>query len=372
MGQFNLASTNSTGNATLIVSAGDPETLILNHSTKNTVLIGSTNAVGSGNLLDATPLDPYASVVVNGQADVWAVAQTASQPCTVYTYQGAINWTPKAVQPNIQDSNSPWTPPAGTHTITLNVPAGAQGLMIGSTLLPGFTALQVTGVQSQLIYANENPALLQDHILWVPVMSDADTEVTLIVGSGIAPTVNLVWIMVPFVSGLVETGQVGDVNILSVNTQSGTLPVSGNVSVVNTPSVLVSNTPSVNVSNTPNVNETNKSVCANQEPLAFNVTLAANATSVLLPASVGVQYFLHTLFAQINASDMMSLHVQDTNGNDLGVFINTIAGTPANAFHPPNPPYDFKGSPIPIGVGVQIKNGGASSEAFVGCLTYSK
>lgn len=373
MSQFNLGSLNSTGNAILVVNAGDPETLILNHSTKNTVYIGESNAVGSGNLLDATPLDPYASIVVTGVADVWAVAADQTKPATVYTYKNAINWSPKAIQPNIIDPNSPLLVLGGTHNFDLQVPLGAQGLFLAFS---NNTATQVfvRGDQSQVFYLEPtSPAGTGIDKFWVPILSDADTSVSVSVTAPVAGSVSVeaIWLMQNYIAGLVQSGQSANVNIASITPGvTGTLPVSvtGQPIGVNLTQIGGTATGAGFIQTL----ETSKQAFANQQPLPFNLSIAAGATANLLPASVGVSYALHNFYVQINSGDMMSCHVQDTGGNDLGVFINLVAGVPANAYRPPNPPFDFRGAILPTGVGVQIKNGGAALEAFVGTLTYSK
>lgn len=381
MSQYNLGSLSSNNNAIQVVAAGDPPTLILNHSTKNSIYIGESNSVGTGNLLDATPLDPYASIVMNGQANVFAVAVDPTQPATVYTYQNAINWTPKAIQPNIVDGHSPFVLNPPNATVTLDVPPTAQGLFLASNQMPLVTDILIVGVQSGIVYYDANPNATSTRDLWVPILSDADTSVTVEIFTGINTSVSLVWIMDNFVSGLVRTGQIADVNIAQIT--AGTIPVSVPnplpTTVVNTPNVTatISGTPNVSVTNAPTVVPSfshidDRSLAANQVPLSFNVSLAAGATTTLLPASVGVQYFLHDLWCQINSGNMLSFHIQDTMPTDLGVFINIVSGTPANAYRPPNTPFDFKGAPVASGLGVILKNGGATTEAFVGCLTYSK
>lgn len=371
MSQYNLGSLSSSNTAIRVVEAGDPPTLILNHSTKNSVYIGGSNAVGTGNLLDATPLDPYASLVVNGQVDVFAVAVDQTLPATVYTYQNAINWTPKAIQPNITDSHSPLTTPAVGATVDLQVPEGAQGLAVWRIGAGGYNTnwkgLEVVGLTTNTTYINVNPGADQKYYYVVPILSDADSTVSVTFTSTFGAPVQyeLVWIMSSFMAGIVPTGQVQDVSISAVGIVGGNLPVS------------VNNTPNVNVVNTPTVVPSfshidDRSIAANQTPLNFNVSLAAGATTTLLPASVGVQYFLHDLWCQINSGNMLSFHIQDTTPTDLGVFINIVTGTPANAYRPPNPPFDFKGAPVASGLGIILKNGGATTESFVGSLTYSK
>lgn len=364
MSQYNLGSLNSSGTAIKVVSAGDPETLILNHSTKNTVYIGSTNAVGSGNLLDATPLDPYASVVVTGSADVWAVAAVATQPAVVYTYQNAINWTPKAIQPNIIDSNSPWNP-GGAGLINLNVPAGAQGLYIYSNLPAGGNEItSIKGNQSGFFYylsPNSGGGTPEkfDNELWIPIMSDADSTVQVNASGSVSPGFGLVWIMNGFTSGLVASGQIADVNIASSTASPfgvsipGTVTVSGNV----------------------NATEQSKQMFVNQPPVPIDVTIAAGSTSVLVAASAGVQLFVHTVRVENeNASSPFYPQLQDTTGTVLAnlTFEQEGGAIPAGEWGPIAGPNDFKGMPVALGAGLQLKNNGTVSSRYIGFLTYSK
>ena len=366
MGQYNLGSLNSSGTAIRVVAAGDPETLILNHSTKNTVYIGTTNAVGSGNLLDATPLDPYASIVVNGTADVWAVAAIPTQPATVYTYQNALNWTPQAVQPNIVDAASPYTPGTGTISKTFTIPARAQGINISWGNPSGFTQVTVIGVQSGIQYALFDPQTTVDNQMWVPILSDADQSIQITTTASTAPRIYLVWLMNQFVAGGVETNQVTDVNIANVGTTTGYVPVGPiagfPIQVVNPSGGILA------------VSENSKQMFANQEPIAFDSSVASGATITLLPASAGVQYFLHGFRIEfigttINAS---YAQLQDTTPTVFANFNAVQVGTAANQYQPPFGDTDFNGSPIPIGLGVQLKNNGTSTTRFIGTLRYSK
>lgn len=378
MSQYNLGSLSSSNSAIQVVAAGDPPTLVLNHSTKNTVYIGNSNSVGSGNLLDATPLDPYASIVVDGTASVWAVAAVQTLPATVYTYQNAINWSPKAVQPNITDPNSPFTITAGSAQIRLTVPPGAQGVALSFPNPNDVIGLVVLGIQSGMVYSGAAPSTLafDGSVLWIPVLSDADSQIQVTYNSTINQTMVVTWIMGQLAAAQVVTGASQPVEVVDINLPPGNgMPVTNvgatslNVAVTNTPNVSVTNTPTV-VPSFSHIDD--RSLAANQAPLSFNVSLAAGATTTLLPASVGVQYFLHDLWCQINSGNMLSFHIQDTSANDLGVFIGIVTGTPANAYRPANPPFDFKGAPLATGLGVVLKNGGATTESFVGSLTYSK
>jgi hypothetical protein len=353
MSQFNLSTTNSTGGAIKVVSAGDPVTLVLNHSTKNTVYIGATSSVGSGNLLDATPLDPYASIVVNGEADVWAIAAVQTEEATVYTFQNSIAWTPKAIQPNIIDPNSPYSAAIGTDDIILDVPAGAQGLFIQwpSADAAGFSDLTVTGEQSGVVYYNKVPSVLQVDEAWVPVLSDLDTTVQLQVTVANITKLTLCWLMSNFTAGLVDTGQVGDVNISGVTADSGSLPVT----VGNDVTAIFSHID-------------DRELAANQKPMAFDVTLTVGSTSVLLPATVGLGYYIHDFRVEGVDAAAMYCQLQDTSGNALANIYNGDATIPL----PPLGPNSFSGAPVGLGLGVQLENHGTATQRFVGYITYSE
>jgi hypothetical protein len=356
MSQYNLAATSSTGAATKVVSAGDPVTLVLNHSTKNTVFIGKSSSVGSGNLLDATPLDPYASIVVNGVDDVWAIAEVASEPATVYTYQNSINWSPKAIQPNIVDPQSPITAGIGSGGALLNVPPGAQGLVFiffdgnsGTT-----TQLNITGEQSGIAYLpTVNPSTQGFPDYWVPVLSDADTQVSIGWNTLDAQQFSFVWIMNGFVSGLVQSGQTANVNIAGVS-----LPSNVGIPVTNV---------GANLLNVAVMSISSPRVEANQVAIPFDVTLAVNATAVLLPASAGITYFLHDFRVDsVNAAITYAV-LEDTSGNHIA---NIYSGQNALPILPLGP-NQFHGSPIGAsGVGLQILNNGTAAQRFIGYLTY--
>lgn len=359
MAQFNLQQTNSTGGAVKVVNAGDPETLILNHSTKNTVYIGNSSAVGSGNLLDATPLDPYASVVMDGTTDVWAVAAVATQEATVYTYQNAINWTPKAVQPNIIDPNSPFAVNSPSSSIILTVPPGAQGLAIYN--IDNTTNLLVTGVESGITYYNSNPLASPTTDLWVPVLSDADSKITVTAFVSSLIHLSLIWIMSEF--GPVKTGQIQDVNIVGASGQP--------FEIINFPGspLNVSLTAS---SITLPVSETNQELFSNEEPVSFDVSIAAGSTSIILPASSGIQYKIQEIRIEpFTAGTAMYADVQDTTPHTFARIYQDVDGTPVNAYRPPLGSNNMHGCPIPTGLGVQIMNNGAALMRFIGHIVYS-
>lgn len=347
--------------ATQIVYAGDPETLIVNKNTKYTILIGNNSATGSGTQSDATPLGPYESLVVNGQADVYAIAQVVGTACLVITQTNALLWTPKAIQPNIVDPNTGFNPGIGAVGINLNVPPGAQGLMIGWNPVGGstayFTMLEVSGVQSGLIYTNINPGLSTDRQSWVPILSDADSVVTvstIMVGHGGALT--LVWIMAPFMSGFVDSGQANNVNIVGVGISGATLPVTFNGA--SQPVFLAG--------------LSNLGLVSNQPPIQINASLAAGASAVILPAVAGTQYFLHGIRIEAVAASAFDCDIKDTSGALIGSLFQEIIGAPAASFRPPMGDTNLHGAPLATGLGVQITNSGGAAQQFVGILTYSK
>lgn len=358
MGQYNLGSLNSQSIATKVVSAGDPVTLVLNHSTKNTVYIGDSASVGSGNLLDATPLDPYASIVVNGNADVYAIAAVPTQPATVYTYQNSINWTPKAVQPNIVDPHTPYKPGLGNHTVDLTVPPGAQGLFVGWAS-NGFSSMTITGDQSGLIYFS--PSNFVDKQAWVPVLSDLDTTVTVATTTGATDVLTFAWLMNSFAVGGVESGQVIDVNILNQQLQAP-LPVD----------LVAPNPLPVSIGSTVSVSETNKQLFANQTPININVSLASGASAVILPATAGVQYFIHGIRLETKGAETCEINIQDTNGNNIGTLWQQAVGTFSNGLRPPIGDNNFHGAPMPVGAGLQIVNDTNNAATLIGFIVYSQ
>ena len=363
MSEYQISSTTAPVH---IVFAGSPETLIINHSTKYTVYIGDNNMIGSGNLSDATPLDPYASIVVNGQADVWCVAAAANQPCQVLTQSNALNWSPKSIQPNIVDPASPMVCPTGTTVQNFVVPPGAQGMAIyvknlaGS--VPNWTNLTVEGIQTQNFYINRNPATDNNYYYYVPVLSDDDSGVSVAITSTAAGPLsfNITWIMSTLVSAVVPSGGSQDVTVVNSAlpvTQSGVWNV--NASEAGTWNV--------------NATEVNKQMFANQEPVPFDVTVAAGATSVLLTASGGVQYFLHNVRMEfIGTSATNYAQLQDTGGTTIANLLSTQVGTAANQFQPPFGDTQFHGAPLPLGLGLQVKNNGSSSLRMIGTVSYSK
>ena len=341
MSQFAISDTN---NAKLIVTSGSPETLVINHSTKNTVLIGNTNAVGSGTQLDATPLDPYASIVVDGQADLWCVAAVANAPSQVLTQTNAIAWTPKAIQPNIVDPNSPYAVLATTNVFELSVPPSAQGLMLNLPSPAAITVLSVQGVETGVVYALVDPATTDpQNIWWFPVLSDADSSVTVTVTGTLAQPMTAVWIMTQFASAPVADGLQTEVFIANTD-----------IPIINQPGTLLS------------VTEANESMYANQVPVPFDLTLAALTSSVILPASVGTQYKIHDIRVDVvTAADIGYAQFQDTSGATFAnVFQQANGSSPGiNTFH---------GANLEVGLGLQLKNNTVNTQRYVGYVTYSK
>lgn len=62
------------GSATLLISAGDGPSLIVNTDANNTLWLGDTSGAAPGNLNEVAPLGPGASIGVNGDKDVYGVA----------------------------------------------------------------------------------------------------------------------------------------------------------------------------------------------------------------------------------------------------------------------------------------------------------
>jgi hypothetical protein len=76
----------------LIVRAGDGPSLIINRDHSNSVLLGNIRSIGTAQSQDVTQLDPLATIGVNGNLDVWAVALTNT--ATVNVQKDAYQWTP--------------------------------------------------------------------------------------------------------------------------------------------------------------------------------------------------------------------------------------------------------------------------------------
>ena len=326
MGQYNLGTLNSSGAATKVVSAGDPETLILNHSTKNTVLIGYTAATGSGNLLDATPLDPYASIVVNGSEDVYAVAAIPTQPATVYTFRNSIAWTPKAIQPNIVDSHTPFAAGVGLTAAHLNVPPGAQGLIVVGSLAP--SNLTILGDQSGISYIQSATTTVSYNELWIPILSDADSTIDFQINSVSAVSLELIWAMNSFAAGPVNTGTTANVAVVSAS----------------------------NASNPLTVVENSKQMFANQEPLGFVISsLAAGGTAVILPATVNRQYFIHDIHCAFDSNQTSkTLHLTDSSGTKILSTRRINDTSTGSGMEPQFPHWAFHGAPLPVGLGLSI------------------
>jgi len=343
----------SAGSATQIVAAGDPETLIVNKNTKYSILIGNDTAVGTGTLSDATPLGPYESLVVNGLADVFAVAAAQGTTCLVIAQTNAILWTPKAVQPNIEDSHAPYSTGVGTNSVTLNVPPGAQGLFVSwpASSATSFTLLRVVGIQSGVQYYSQNPRNLPNVEAWIPILSDADTTVTVTTTTGANVVLALVWLMNSFMAGAVSTGMSMDVNLANVEVGGGSVPVTATIPF--------------------DVVETAPEMWANSKPISINASIAASGTVNVLPASPGHSYYLHEMRIEPVTGAGLDVNIQDTTGTNLAILFQEVVGTPVNAFRPSYGPVNFHGAPVGVGLGVQINNPTGATQQYVGYLTYS-
>jgi hypothetical protein len=99
-------------------------------------------------------------------------------------------------------------------------------------------------------------------------------------------------------------------------------------------------------------------------------SLAANATFVILPATTGRTYNLHGIFLTPLATTC-NWHLQDTSGADLGSYTLGQTGTPTNATTPPLPDVNLHGTPLPINLGLQIKNTSSGAVRWLGHAVYS-
>lgn len=136
----------------------------------------------------------------------------------------------------------------------------------------------------------------------------------------------------------------------------------------------------VNISNVPDVlaffqGVANQQLVANQVPLGINgINIAAGASSVLLPATVGRTYYLHGLLLDMNSNNTGGgLLLEDTSGT---VFVNNeiiLIGAPTAFQVPPRPYIDLKGAPVASGLGVQLTAPASNTHtiAAYGTLLYS-
>jgi hypothetical protein len=343
---------NVSNQAIQVVQAGEPETLIVNHSTKNSVILGATSGVGIGTTINDTPLGPYESFAVNGESDVWAIEAALNAPATIYTMQNAVLWTPKQIQADIIDSHSPYTPGIGTGIVNLTPPPLAQGIAIGLTTPSSFTTgIQVLGIQSNLTYASVNPSQTGDQFFEIPILTDVDTTIRLSVTSGTAPNVIIAWIMNPLAVGLVPSGNVGDVNIANVSMPNGNVPVAPGAGTV------FFTSPSDSRQMFPNKN------------VAFAATVNAGATDTIVAA--GSNTWLHTFKFEIDPGTNTTANwvLQDTAGT---VITNLHFEGVSTTNDPPQAPIDFKGFPLAAGVGVVLKNNSGATSAIFGSLSYSQ
>jgi hypothetical protein len=113
-------------------------------------------------------------------------------------------------------------------------------------------------------------------------------------------------------------------------------------------------------------------VLPNKAPKGYFVgPLATNATGNVLPAVAGLSYFLFTMVV-IAPGANGTFSIQDTAGNDLGIYTQPTFGAPAAGVVAPLPQFDFKGAPLTTGLGLQIKNLAGVALAYEGHVTYGQ
>lgn len=333
MGVYNISVT-----PIKIVSAGDPETLIVNKSTKYTVNIDNNNGVGVGNGLSITPLGPYESLVVNGEEDVWCIEAVAGQPCTVVTKTNALLWTPKAIQPNITDQGSPFQVfrAVGTHTFTLTTaPAGVQGVAILLANTGNFSSISVTGVTTGNIYGTYNPSSnTSSGQTWIPLPADAEPggfQFSFVGTGGIGTAaVTIVWLMNNFAAGLVADGNAALVQLSNVTVNGGALLVSESNAQQDYP---------------------------NQPSVAFNTTIAAAGDLTLVTGVVGQVVSL----IQLTLNTTGDTYLEDSGSGNVHVATSAYSG-----------PVPLHGQQLASGLGVKLHNPGGGAVTVKGSLVYSQ
>lgn len=332
---FNISTT-----PILIVGKGDPETLVVNKSTKYTVNIGNTNGVGVGNGLGITPLGPYESIVVTGDDDVWCIEAVTGQPCTVITQQNALLWTPKAVQPNIADPASPLQVPraVGTHSFSLKTaPPGVQGVAILLQNTANFTSITVVGLTTGNTYGtynpNNNPSGNQT---WIPLLGDVEPDgfrFDFVGAGGISSApVSIVWVMNNFAAGLIADGNTGTVQLGNVTVTGGAL------AVLTTQSNAQQSFP-------------------NQPSIAFNTTIAGGGDLTLV---TGVALQTVSLI-QLTLNTTGDTYLEDSGGGNVHVATSAYAG-----------PVELHGLQPAVGLGVKLHNPGGTAVTVKGSLIYSQ
>lgn len=101
-----------------------------------------------------------------------------------------------------------------------------------------------------------------------------------------------------------------------------------------------------------------------EAPLAFNPTVALNATVVIIAAVAGKTVYLFDLDYELDTGVGGSfLAWQDTNNNPVSQDAGSFAAIR---------PYHFSGAPLPVGLGLQLKNSGAGPTTVRGHVTYSQ
>lgn len=108
----------------------------------------------------------------------------------------------------------------------------------------------------------------------------------------------------------------------------------------------------------------------NREPAAFDTgNLASGSSFVLLAASAFTYYLFGVSIWPLNAGAIW--HLQDTAGTDIGSYLILQLGTATNDFAPIPPDLNFHGAPLPLGLGLQLKNTSGSTQRWVGHVVYS-
>lgn len=143
MATFNLK---STGAASLLVSAGDGACLIANLDASNTLWLGDDSATAASNLPYVTPLPPGGSLVVNGENDVYGIADPSTGNGTIQTVvlpgglayflgltQGFGKLVISSIQsPNFQSGLTGWIirKDGSAEFHSISIPAGSGGAIV--------------------------------------------------------------------------------------------------------------------------------------------------------------------------------------------------------------------------------------------------
>lgn len=158
-----------------LVSAGDGPCVIINSDPNNTLTLGGDNTVSIEDLTNTVPLLAGQSLAVNGEGDIWAIANGAT--ITVYIIPGGVSSFPNISNtgPEFITDKTGWfiydSPSKFGHLVAYGVPPSTTTDPVGNPVSSGSITIQnepgtiFIGIQSgQLLLAKVSGGALAPNI----------------------------------------------------------------------------------------------------------------------------------------------------------------------------------------------------------------